>query len=162
MRATAYESSGDLMSAISDLRVTTKMKSDDTAGILKLSLLQYKLGEAEESLVTIRECLKLDQDHKDCFAHYKMIKRLALLMSKINDLTKTDAYAECVDKANSVLKLETNPAIIRSVKSKKCHCLNKVSQIVVVVFECQISSHDPVCLHRTVTQWTRSLHVQRH
>ena len=127
MRAVASERAGDLAAAISDLRVTTKMRSDDTSGILRMSLLHYRLGEAEESLVTIRECLKLDQDHKDCLAHYKRIKKLALLMANMNALSTSGSYAECVEKADAVLKLDSNAAIVQLAKAKKCHCQSKVS-----------------------------------
>ena len=37
----------------------------------------------------IRECLKLDQDHKECHTHYKKVKKLAKQMNsaqeKINE-----------------------------------------------------------------------------
>ena len=52
-------------------RTTTKLRSDDTAGFMRLSVLHYHLGEAEESLNEVRECLRLDPDHKDCFTLYK-------------------------------------------------------------------------------------------
>lgn len=126
MRAQAHEESGDLMSAIVDLRVTTKMRSDDTDGFLKLSRLHYRVGEAEESLVAIRECLKLDQDHKQCFAHYKKVKKLALLITSMNEAEKSGSFVDCVQKADSVLKVDSSPAIGQVVRAKKCHCQNKV------------------------------------
>lgn len=126
MRTDANEMSGDLVSAISDLRVTTKMRNDDTSGFLRLSRLYYELGEPEESLVSVRECLKLDQDHKECFTHYKKIKKIAALFSSMNEFSKDGSYADCISKSDSILKLDTNSVVRQAVKAKKCHCLNKV------------------------------------
>lgn len=50
LRADAHSALGDNMAAISDIRSTTRLLSDNTAGYYKLSLLHYKLGMAPESL----------------------------------------------------------------------------------------------------------------
>ena len=36
----------------------------------------------------VRECLKLDQDHKRCFAHYKQVKKLNKLIESAEELIK--------------------------------------------------------------------------
>jgi DnaJ family protein C protein 3 len=129
MRAEAYEKSGDLLGAISDLRATSKMRPDNTNAILKLSKLHFILGEPEESLMSIRECLKLDPDHKECFAHYKKVKKIAAQVSLMHEFSKNSKYEDCVDKANAALKQKDNisPAIKHLILATKCHCLNKVS-----------------------------------
>ena len=128
MRSNAYEKMGDIVNAISDLRATTKMRSDNTDGYLKLSKLHYDLGEAEESLTTIRECLKLDPDHKLCFNHYKKVKKLAANVKSMNDFANEQKYTECADKAKAALKSESdNQNMIFMIKSKHCSCLAKVS-----------------------------------
>jgi len=131
MRSNAYEKLGDIVNAISDLRATTKMRSDNTEGYLKLSKLHYDLGEAEESLNTIRECLKLDPDHKPCFNHYKKVKKLASNVKAMNDYAQENNYEECISKAKSALKIESDaPNMVHVIKSKMCHCLTKVSETV--------------------------------
>ena len=50
LRAEAYMGLNNIVHAISDIRATTKLKSDDTAGYFKIAELHYQLGEAEESL----------------------------------------------------------------------------------------------------------------
>lgn len=131
MRAEAYEKSGDLMGAISDLRATSKMRPDNTYAILKLSKLHFDLGEPEESLMSIRDCLKLDPDHKECFTHYKKVKKIAAQVSSMHEFSKNSQFENCVDKANSALKLKDSisPAIKHLILATKCHCLNKVSSI---------------------------------
>lgn len=50
LRAECYEALEDYISAISDVRSTTKLQSDNTQGFLKLATLHYRLGQVEESL----------------------------------------------------------------------------------------------------------------
>ena len=134
MRAEAYEKSGDLVGAISDLRATAKMRPDNTEGFLKLSKMHFVLGEPEESLMSIRECLKLDPDHKECFAHYKKVKKIAAQVSSMTEFSKQSQFEDCVGKANSVLKLKDSisPAIKSLVLATKCHCLNKVCDVLLL------------------------------
>src|SRR5690606_1778989 len=85
MRAHCFEQVGDIINAINDLRALTRMKSDNTAGYLKLSEMHYLMGEPDESLNAIRECLKLDPDHKRCHDHYKKVKKLFNLYKSANE-----------------------------------------------------------------------------
>lgn len=49
-RAESYNLLGDYMSAISDIRSTTKLLSDNTKGFFKLSTWLYRLGQVDEAL----------------------------------------------------------------------------------------------------------------
>ena len=127
MRAHAFEQIGDVMNAVSDIRSLTRMRSDNTDGFYKLSKLHYIIGEPDESLAAIRECLKLDPDHKECHNHYKKVKKLANLYKNAIESSNQNDYATCADKIHSALKVETEtPKIILLLKSKLCHCLGKV------------------------------------
>merc|ERR1719361_1262152 len=68
---------GNTIHAISDIKSMTKLTTDNTVGFHKLALLHYQLGESEEALMEIRECLKLDPEHKDCYPFYKTLKKVA-------------------------------------------------------------------------------------
>ncbi|XP_015789298.1 dnaJ homolog subfamily C member 3 [Tetranychus urticae] len=127
MRATCFENVADYFNAISDLRAATKLKVDNTDGYLKLSKLHYEIGDVEESLTTIRECLKLDPDHKNCWEHYKKVKKLAGHFKSMNDFSQTEQFAECVEKSNAALKVESGVTnIVQLIKKKSCHCLTKL------------------------------------
>lgn len=129
LRSSSYERIGDAINAISDLRASTKMRSDNTNGYLKLSKLHYEIGEADESLNTIRECLKLDPDHKLCKDHYKIVKKLAAQLKAINDLSQEKSFTACAEKCDAAFKTEHNVfRIVQQIKAKKCHCLSQVSQ----------------------------------
>lgn len=54
----------------------TKLLPDNTEGYYRISTLYYQLGEEEDGLREIRECLKLDPDHKKCYPFYKVIPNI--------------------------------------------------------------------------------------
>ena len=83
-------------------RTTTKLRSDDTAGFMRLSVLHYHLGEAEESLNEVRECLRLDPDHKDCFTLYKKLKKVAKFVVAAREARNSEEWDDCKDAANKV------------------------------------------------------------
>lgn len=135
MRAHAFEQVGDVIGAINDLRALTRMKSDNTEGYYQLSKLHYLMGEPDESLSAIRECLKLDPDHKLCHNHYKKVKKLANFYKKAAESSENNEFDICVEKLHSALKIENDEQnsarMVLLLKTKLCHCLNKVSHIVV-------------------------------
>ncbi|KAL5004932.1 hypothetical protein ScPMuIL_018388 [Solemya velum] len=130
LRAECYMAQGDLFKAIGDIRTTTKLLSDNTPAYLKLSLLHYDMGEADESLIQIRECLKLDPDHKDCFAHYKKVKKLVKQMNSIQEMINEQRYMDCVEKAKQMRETESQKHfyILRTM-SHRCHCLSKAGHV---------------------------------
>ena len=83
-------------------RTTTKLRSDDTAGFMRLSVLHYHLGEAEESLNEVRECLRLDPDHKDCFTLYKKLKKVAKFVVAAREARNSEEWDDCKDAAKKV------------------------------------------------------------
>lgn len=38
----------------------------------------------------IRECLKLDQDDKECFSHYKQVKKLSKQLDSAEELIQAE------------------------------------------------------------------------
>jgi len=51
LRAESYIQLGDYFKAVGDIRPTTKLRNDNTAGFYKLSTLYYEMGEADTSLL---------------------------------------------------------------------------------------------------------------
>lgn len=88
-------------------RPTTKLVPDNTKNWLRISLLHYRQGEVERSLETIRECLRLDQDHKSCHDHYKKVKKLNKHLVAANDAIQANNWKkafESLDSAESANK----------------------------------------------------------
>ena len=106
MRADAYLGAGNTMNAISEMRAMTKLTNDNTEGFFKLSTMHYQLGEGEESLQQVRECLKLDPEHKDCYPFYKKVKKVAKFITAAQTAQDSQDWEECITAANKVLKNE--------------------------------------------------------
>lgn len=122
-RAEAYLKIGNIINAIGDVRAIAKLTNDNTEAYLKLSQLHYIMGEEEESLKEIRECLKLDQDHKECHAHYKKVKKLVKQLTKAQELINEGAYSDAVSKLKAALKTESEEEkIVLKVQSRLCLC----------------------------------------
>jgi DnaJ family protein C protein 3 len=138
LRAECYINQGDLFKAVSDLRPTTKLRPDNTAGYYKISLLQYDMGEADESLTDIRECLKLDPDHKECFPHYKKVKKLVKHMQSVATFISEEKYDECVSKAEAMLKTENKVfTYIHRANGHICHCHSKAGNFKKALAACK-------------------------
>lgn len=50
LRVEAYKAVGEVMNAIADLRVATKLTQDNTMGIQQLASLYYQIGDVEQAL----------------------------------------------------------------------------------------------------------------
>ncbi|XP_044729796.1 dnaJ homolog subfamily C member 3 isoform X2 [Chrysoperla carnea] len=126
LRADCYLELGENGLAVSDLRSTTKLEADNTDGYLELSKLIYKLGEVSEALKEIRECLKLDPEHDECFPFYKKIKKIDKFLTEADEELQKGNYAECVENAQKVLKNEKYENMVKF-RSKQllCTCLMK-------------------------------------
>jgi DnaJ family protein C protein 3 len=85
---------GNTIHAISDIKSMTKLTTDNTVGFHKLALLHYQLGESEEALMEIRECLKLDPEHKDCYPFYKKLKKVAKFISAAQEAQNSQDWDE--------------------------------------------------------------------
>jgi len=123
LRADAYLGVGNTIHAISEMRALTKLTTDNTDGFFKLSTLHYQLGEGEESLNQIRECLKLDPEHKDCYPFYKKVKKVAKFLVAAQEAQNNQDWQECIDAAQKILKNEPKIENIRfHGYDKNCHC----------------------------------------
>ena len=76
----------------------------------------------------IRECLKLDADHKECHTHYTKVKKLAKQLESIRDAISQSKWTECIEKANQILKLSSDSsshAFVYRAHSSICTCMSK-------------------------------------
>lgn len=123
LRASSYEQVGNIQGAIQDIRRATKLTFDNAVGFLKLSTLLYQVGDAEESLKEIRECLKLDADHKGCHDHYKKVKKLVKIMQETDQAIERHDWTACLEGAGRMLKVESKvePLNLKA-RSHYCRC----------------------------------------
>ncbi|CAF3383343.1 unnamed protein product [Rotaria socialis] len=128
LRANCYLQLGDTLKAVHDLKATSKLKPDNTRAFFQISQLFYSIGDADDSLTNIRECLKLDPDHKDCHSHYIKVKKLAKQLEIINDATSQSRWNDCIEKAREILKLSSDPlssVFVFRAHSSLCTCMSR-------------------------------------
>lgn len=137
LRAECYINQGEPGKAINDLKAASKLKSDNTGAFYKVSLIYYELGDHEMSLSEIRECLKLDPDHKNCFAHYKQVKKLNKQIQAAEELIKEGRYEDAISKYGTVLRTEPDVSFYSAlVQERRCHCYSKNQQSNEAIREC--------------------------
>ncbi|KAM9834980.1 dnaJ homolog subfamily C member 3b isoform 1-T1 [Syngnathus typhle] len=137
LRADCYLRTGEPRKAVQDLAPATRLRSDNRAAFLKLSLLHYSLGEHHESLNQVRECLKLDQDDKNCLAHYKQAKKLSKQLDSAEELVQAERYREAIDKYEGVMKAEPHvPQYSNLAKERICFCLVKAKSATEAIDAC--------------------------
>jgi DnaJ homolog subfamily C member 3 len=151
LRAETYLKIGEKHKAISDFRQAVKLTNDNTEGLAKLSVLMYEAGEAELSLLEVRECLKLDPDHKACFKHYKMIKKLAKQLQDIQTALNEDRLQECVKKAERIIEDHGHVGDYTAQMSQylcKCNIKDNPAEAIKrcsVLLEADPNNHDWLC-----------------
>ncbi|XP_017278080.1 dnaJ homolog subfamily C member 3a [Kryptolebias marmoratus] len=145
MRAECFIQMGEMGKAISDLKAASKLKNDNTQVFYKLSTIYYHLGDHEMSLSEVRECLKLDPDHKQCFGHYKQVKKLNKQIQAAEQLIQEKRYEEAVRKYEAVMKTEPNvPQFSLLATERICHALTQDQQAGRAVSACsQVLQSDP-------------------
>lgn len=137
LRAEAYQAVGDIMNAIADVRVATKLVQDNTQGYMRLSHLYYSIGDVEQSLNEIRECLKLDPDHKECFQFYKKVKKINKFNNDAQEQINNKEYEECITTARKILRDEPEEEEVHFLAyDKLCQCNVHVAPTKAVTF-CQ-------------------------
>ncbi|XP_065569904.1 dnaJ homolog subfamily C member 3-like [Artemia franciscana] len=137
MRIDCHLAMGETAKAITDLRATTKLISDNTESYLKLSKLHYLMGEGNESLNEVRECLKLDPEHKECFPHYKKVKKVVKVVNDLNSAASDERFTDCISLANKLLKVEpSNQNFYFQAEEKLCHCSLKEGDVKEAISHC--------------------------
>lgn len=81
------------------------------------------MGERQDSLTQIRECVKLDNDDKQCFDFYKVLKKFNKVMDKIEENLSQNRHAEALQNAEKARKVGvTEPVYVRRLAVVDCQC----------------------------------------
>ena len=83
--------------AISDYSRAVKVKPDSTAIYLRLARLRLGLGEVGEALGEVKECLRLDPDHKECKASFKRIKKITKTLDSLETSVQRSRWRQVLD-----------------------------------------------------------------
>ncbi|XP_028167516.1 dnaJ homolog subfamily C member 3 [Ostrinia furnacalis] len=137
LRAECYIALNDLFSAVSDIRSVNRLQQDSTDGYHRLATLLYRLGHVSDALKEIRECLKLDPEHKKCFPFYKKIKKVDKYLLDCEQLSEARDFAGCIASANKVLKAEDDVTlVVFEARKWLCSCSVKEELYTEALSEC--------------------------
>uniref|UniRef100_U5ET46 Putative dsrna-activated protein kinase inhibitor p58 n=1 Tax=Corethrella appendiculata TaxID=1370023 RepID=U5ET46_9DIPT len=137
-RAKCYLQENDRFAAISDFRAVNRLSQDSTEGYYRLAKILYDLGHVADALKEIRECLKLDPEHKDCFPLYKKIKKVDKSLSDAQQYLDEKQFEDCIQSAEKTLKFETEiPMIVFSVRQLLCSCYVKDEKYSQAISQCR-------------------------
>ncbi|XP_041973560.1 dnaJ homolog subfamily C member 3 [Aricia agestis] len=137
LRAQCYIATDDLFSAVSDIRSVNRLQQDSTDGYFRLAELLYQLGHVSDALKEIRECLKLDPEHKQCFPLYKKLKKVDKLLLDCEEKSENRDFLGCVESANKVLKIEDEVTlVVYEARKWLCVCYNKEEEYTQALGEC--------------------------
>lgn len=137
-RADSYIAVGDVLAAISDLRSVNRLTQDSTDGYHKISNLLYQMGHASDALKEIRECLKLDPEHRDCFPFYKKVKKVEKALTDAQEFLENKEHDDCIRSIERVLKHESDvPMIVFSAKQLSCKCHVKAEKYTAAIGQCR-------------------------
>lgn len=86
----------------------------------------------------IRECLKLDPDHKQCFPFYKKIRKVKKLLQDAETAQEDKDYDACIDSAHRVLTQEPNEQQVQfTAYHYLCRCYTENSETTQAINNCQ-------------------------
>lgn len=74
----------------------------------------------------VRECLRLDPDHKKCSDYYKMLRKLTKLLERMKKSHDDRDYNDCIVAAKLVIDNDKNSQVfIQKSQSYICSCNSK-------------------------------------
>lgn len=139
IRAECFEKLGQTRRAINDYRTIAKL-TVDALTYLTIAKLYYKMGIIDESLNNVRECLKLDPDHKSCMQFYKPLKKINRHIENMLKSKSSKDNDDCINQAKNAIKLlKQRPSyqdeqqllpLIYSIQSVMCHCSSQARDII--------------------------------
>ncbi|KAJ3585167.1 hypothetical protein NHX12_013888 [Muraenolepis orangiensis] len=111
LRADCYLRLGDPQKAIQDLTPATRLRTDNRAAFLKLSVLHYSLGEHHEAL--------------------------GKQLDSADELVQAERFEEAMEKYSSVMKTESQVSFYSDLaKARICFCLVKLGESQEAVLVC--------------------------
>lgn len=174
MRAKCLEERGELKKAIHDMRIVTKLSTDNTDNMFDTSKLLYNVGDLEESLrwvsvkktgielnvfSVIRECLKLNPDHKSCYPFYKQLRKVVKslgtffrgakpFLSTFSETMKKKVansdWMACLEEGQKTMKFDPSPSVQLNVFRITNRCQREAGHVAEAIAECnEILNDDP-------------------
>lgn len=135
-RAKCHQSENRLKSAIHDYKHASKLSSDNTDLLHDMSVLEYKVGDIRDSLSTIRDCLKLNPDHKDCYSSYKSLRKIVKALDFMKSSTEQQQWTVCLESGAKLLKSNADVPVKINVFRLTAQCNREEGNIGAAIEEC--------------------------
>lgn len=130
LRAECYMATGQNGEAIGDVTRATKLKSGNVEAFFLLSKLQFQVGDRQEALKQIRECVKLDGDHKPAFKYYKMLKKFNKAADKVADVMSKSRFAEAIKNIAKLREIDDETYFYRDESNTQlCQAQMKIGKL---------------------------------
>ncbi|CAI5455827.1 unnamed protein product [Caenorhabditis angaria] len=144
MRAKCLEERGELKKAIHDMRIVSKLTTDSTDTMFETSQLLYKVGELDDSLNVIRDCLKLNPDHKNCYPFYKKLRKVVKILESAKKRIESEDWMGCLEEGQKALKFDPTSPVQLNVFRLTCKCNREAGHIQQAITECtEVLNEDP-------------------
>lgn len=87
------------------------------------------MGERKDALEQVRECVKLDDNHKDCYDFYKLLKKFNALMDKADEAVQQHRFADVLDGLEKIHKLGVEQTVyFKQLAALKCKSLTELQR----------------------------------
>lgn len=128
-RAEGYQALGKTGEAIGDVMRVSKLTNGNVEANFLLSKLHFETGAREDALKEIRECVKLDGDHKGCYAFYKMLKKFNKVAAKVDQAFSRNQHAEALDQIKKLRAINEDTHFFQEwTATLECRILNSLQQ----------------------------------
>lgn len=129
LRGRAYEATGQHGEAIGDYTRAAKLSSGDTEPYVRMSELYFRMGERNDALAQVRECVKLDEEQKQCWALYRKLKKLTKALDDLQGHMDGRRYDMALEKIKEARGIEKHEAFyVTLLSTKECEALAQMGQ----------------------------------
>lgn len=136
-RGLLLQQTGQYGEAVGDVMKATKLKSGNVEAYFLLSQLHLQTGDRAESLVAIRECVKLDADHKECYTFYNKLKKLSKVLDRLKEDMQNNRHSEALGQIKKARELDSTTVFYqREWRNQECEILSKTSNTVEGIQAC--------------------------
>lgn len=135
-RAKCHQSENRLKSAIHDFKHASKLSSDNTDLLYDMSVLEYEVGDIRDSLATIRECLKLNPDHKKCYSFYKSLRKVVKALDSMKNSIEQQQWTVCLEAGSRLLQSNADVSVKINVYRLTSQCNREEGNIGEAIEEC--------------------------
>ncbi|KAJ3153518.1 DnaJ sub C member 3 [Geranomyces variabilis] len=98
LRAQSHLATGAKVMAIADLSRVAQIESNSIPTLMQLAQLHLDIGELSGALTNAKDCLRLDQDQKECKKTFRTVKQLEKAIKAAEDVLAKQLWKVAINK----------------------------------------------------------------